>query len=74
MDNMNKELHPYQQRMVCEAQELDNRIANLEEFLAGDLFPSLPEAEQTRMRIQLPAMKIYSQTLHERIKAFAEGQ
>jgi len=43
---MNKELHPYQQRMVCEVQELDNRIANLEEFL----------------------------TLHERIKAFAEGQ
>ena len=42
---MNKELYPYQQRMVCEVQELDNRIANLEEFLAGDLFPSLPEAE-----------------------------
>jgi len=62
----------FQQRVVNECNELDERLEKLLIFLDGDLFKSLPSEEHLRLRRQCAAMKDYSQVLKERIVAFSD--
>ena len=61
---------PYQERVVAEKQELDDRIAKLDAFGRTDVWKELPVAEQGRMNRQFAAMEDYSKALSERIAAF----
>ena len=61
---------PYQERVVAEKQELDERIAKLDAFGRTDVWKELPVAEQGRMNRQFAAMEDYSKALGERIAAF----
>jgi electron transfer flavoprotein alpha/beta subunit len=63
-------MQPYQQRVVEEAEQLDERIDKLFAFTAGPQFRQVPEDERNRMLRQLRAMGAYSAVLHERIEAF----
>jgi hypothetical protein len=63
-------MQPYQQRVVEEAEHLDERIDKLFAFTAHPHFKLVPEDERDRMYRQLDAMRLYSLTLHERIDAF----
>ena len=61
---------PHQQRVVDERTELDDKLAKLAGFTNTVQFSTLPAAEQSRMRTQAVAMRVYSEILQERIAAF----
>lgn len=60
----------FQQRVVQEKQELDDKIVSLDKFLLTDTFHNLSAEEQDRMSRQFDVMKEYSGILDERIDAF----
>lgn len=62
---------PHQQRVLDEKQDLDLRIARLDEFMRRNpTFPTLDAAERDRLEIQLDLMRDLSGILGERIAAF----
>ncbi len=63
-------MQPYQERVVTEKKELDERREKLGSFIEGAIYQSLPEAEQNRLTQQALAMTAYSTILGERIAAF----
>jgi len=67
---MTETLLPYQQRVVDEKAELDQKLDALHASHDGPLFPRLTSAEQARMNLQAHYMARYSEILGERIAAF----
>jgi len=66
-----REMKDFQQRVIDEKIELDEKLVKLKWFLGGStVVSSLPEEEQARLRIQVLVMTIYSDTLGARIKEF----
>lgn len=63
-------MQPYQQRVVEEKKQLDERLDALQVFFAGDIFPELDISERSRLSRQSVAMQGYSDILAERIAAF----
>lgn len=64
-------LQPYQLRVLEEKQDLDMRIARLDEFAQrNQAFLVLPEAERERLNRQLDAQRALSAILGERIQAW----
>jgi hypothetical protein len=61
---------PYQERVVTEKTELDEKLTNLGTFFDTDLFKNLDSEEQARMAEQWYAMKRYSDILGARIASF----
>ena len=61
------ELQPHQQRVVEEAEQLDDKITKLEAFLKSDKVSVVDGQEVTLLGTQLQAMKNYSDLLHARI-------
>lgn len=61
---------PHQERVVKEKAELDEKLEKLNEFGRGELFATLPSAEQERLIRQSKIMDQYSVVLGERIAAF----
>ena len=66
-------MQDWQQRVVDEKKELDNKIGRLTQFTQTQEFQSLPLPETDRLVRQLNAMEDYSEILGERIAAF-EGE
>ncbi len=65
------ELHPHQQRVVDEKKELDDKREKLLTFINGSVFRNLNQAEKDRLITQYGVMGIYSEILHQRIRAFS---
>ncbi len=63
-------MEDYQERVVREKEQLDEKIAKLTAFIGGTTFVSLPDAERSRLSIQLQHMNGYSEILGQRIAAF----
>ncbi len=63
-------MESFQERVVFEKEELDERLAKLRAFLDGEVIQSLPHDEQLRLRRQSNIMWNYSLVLAERIDAF----
>lgn len=64
-------MQPFQQRVVAERAELDQRIAMLGKFIDfNPVFDGLPEAERERLCAQFAVMRVYSDILGRRILAF----
>lgn len=61
---------PYQERVVREKEELDNKISSLEKFIAGPVYSTLPQEEKWRMYLQHMFMAKYSEVLDDRIVGF----
>ena len=61
---------PHQERVVQEEIELADKLAKLDTFLLTELFASLDEREQVRLRLQRWFMAGYLDILQERIEAF----
>ena len=61
---------PHQDRVVAERNELAERLAKLIGFFQSELFCSLAEAEQVRLRNQARFMGGYLAVLDDRINAF----
>ena len=62
---------PYQQRVIDEKAELDERLVKLLNF---PKFADLPQPEQDRMWRQAKHMKRYSDILGERIEAWEQTE
>lgn len=63
-------LQPYQERVVVEKRELDEKLVKLDSFLEGPVFFHLPVDERSRLSSQYGVMQEYSRILGERIGAF----
>ncbi len=63
-------MKPYQERVVNEMKELDEKRVKLELFTGSEIFPTLPKAEQERLKLQIVTMTLYSMILGQRIDAF----
>ena len=64
-------MEAYQQRVVDEKSELDERLGKLIEFIEeSPTFPRLPDDEKNRLRRQKDCMQNYSDVLGERVAAF----
>jgi hypothetical protein len=63
-------MEAYQQRVVSEKSDLDEKTAKLGEFIKSDKFDELPEDERERLARQHDCMEEYSEVLGERITAF----
>ncbi len=63
-------MEPYQERVVAEKKELDERLSKLDAFGRTDFFGKLPPDEQGRLNRQHSIMESYSAVLGERISAF----
>jgi tetrahydromethanopterin S-methyltransferase subunit B len=61
---------PYQDRVIFEKEELDERLQKLEEFVQSPLFSTLDPAEQERLMHQSHLMEGYLNVLIERIENF----
>ena len=64
------EMEPYQEQVMMEKAELDERLRKLDEFGRTDAFAALPSDEQGRLNRQHSIMEDYSQILGERIVNF----
>jgi hypothetical protein len=62
-------MKPYQERVVQEKKELDERMERLRQFIGTDAFDALDHDEQVRLEKQLDVMHDYSGILAERIAA-----
>ena len=63
-------MQDFQQRVVEEKRELDEKLQKLEPFTITETYKALPKDEQARLVRQCYAMKDYSDVLGERIAAF----
>jgi hypothetical protein len=63
-------LLPYQQRVVDEKSDLDEKRGALDMFFGSPVFAGIDHEEQLRMRHQAVHMHIYSTILGDRIAAF----
>ena len=63
-------MKPYQERVVAEKKELDEKIAKLKAFIAGDTFKTVHVYEQDRLHEQRQCMEEYSEILQNRIDHF----
>lgn len=63
-------LEPYQERVVAEKAELDERRAKLVAFLASPAVGVITMPEQERLHQQAVTMGVYSDILRERIEAW----
>lgn len=66
-------MEPYQERVIEEKRELDDKIEKLKTFMNDEVFDELPQKEKENMSIQLSAMFTYSSALKSRIEAFEEA-
>lgn len=71
MSNQSKQL--YQERVIEEKNQLDEKLNKLRIFFYSDVFKGLDPEEQARLRFQELIMKSYSEILHQRIEAFQKG-
>ena len=63
-------MEAYQDRVVLEKKELDDKISKLSLFIISEKFSSVKEDEANRLRNQLSIMIDYSNILGERIANF----
>ena len=63
---------PFQERVIEEKKELDERLVKLTVFVCSETFKKLSSVEQGRLNQQHSIMEHYSAILGRRIAAFSE--
>ena len=63
-------MEAYQERVVAEKKELDEKISKLEAFIQSYRFVDISEDDQDLLPRQLKAMREYASILGERIFGF----
>lgn len=63
-------MQPHQERVVTEKADLDEKISKLSGFMHGETYAELPAVDQGLLMVQIRAMKLYSETLSQRIQVF----
>ncbi|AJW28999.1 hypothetical protein Z042_26280 [Chania multitudinisentens RB-25] len=65
-------MQPHQQRVVDERNELEDRLYRLSSFIAGTVFPRLPEQDRQLLEAQQHTMSAYVEVLTQRIELFTQ--
>ncbi|WP_260863384.1 crAss001_48 related protein [Citrobacter sp. Marseille-Q6884] len=66
-----KELQPHQQRVVCESEELQEKITKLENFVSTNpAYQKMQTDDRVLLSAQLAAMTAYNRILQARIMKF----
>ena len=65
-------MQDFQQRVIDEHAELNDRLNKLINFFGTETFAGLPVAEKRRLDQQVMAMEMYERVLSSRILAFKE--
>ena len=65
------QLRPYQQSVVDEKHDLDEKITQIKYFVGSFIFADVDSDEKDRLQRQLTHMMQYSAVLAERIAAFS---
>jgi len=60
-------MEEYQQCVIDEKKDLDNKIERLIDFISGNIFKEVSIPEQRRLIRQKGIMELYSDVLNERI-------
>jgi hypothetical protein len=60
----------WQDRVVEEARQLDERLGKIELYLACSEFTRLDPMDRERLKAQCRVMRWYSEILHDRIESF----
>ena len=60
----------YQQRVIEEHAELENKAGKLQKFIIGEKFAVVSDEEQRRLVLQHHIMTAYALVLEQRITAF----
>ena len=63
-------MQAYQQRVVDEEQELYAKLKALESFTLSAHFSDVAKSEQSRLCLQVHAMRMYDEILRQRIANF----
>jgi len=69
-----KKMNGWQQRVIDEKRELDEKRSRLDDFQAGDTFAGLEPMDRALLNKQMDAMGIYSRILEMRIERFCAAQ
>lgn len=64
-------MHPYQERVVDERQQLTNKTDKLAVFIRSDAFDDLSIQEQALLLSQLDYMRLYGDVLDQRIQLWS---
>ena len=65
-----RNMQPYQERVVIEKTELDEKCSKLSSFINSETYYTLNSLEQLQLAWQLKFMTLYSDILGERIAGF----
>lgn len=57
----------FQERVIAEKEQLDERTNKLDAFIDTAAFGKLPQAQQALLKVQLHSMKAYSECLSQRL-------
>jgi hypothetical protein len=64
-------MEDYQERVIAEQKDLEDKIVRLVAYMEdGETFNSLPDVEQSFLKVQLYAMRMYNFILEQRIYRF----
>jgi len=63
-------MRDFEERIVSELDELDERMSALSAFMYGDVYSTLPDLDQYMLTVQFQAMSVYAAVLADRIKRF----
>ena len=67
------DMKPYQERVVAERDELEQKARKLSQFIGTDpAFDTIDPEEQERLKVQNDIMWQYYEILNERIKNFKD--
>lgn len=67
-----KQMMEYQERVITEKKELDEKLGKLTSFITTGVFAALDVEEQARLFVQRSVMQMYSEVLADRIEAFKD--
>ena len=65
-------MRDFEERVISELAELDERMSALSAFMYGDGFPTLTDVDQVLLMMQFRAMASYAALLSDRIERFKE--
>ena len=65
-------MEQWQERVIQEKKELDEKIDKLKKFLDEESIDALDQTERLRLEVQLTIMESYSNILHARILSWSQ--
>ena len=63
----------YQERVIDEKNDLEDRLVKLKNFLSSDMFHKLNDREKDLLSLQYDAMSIYNNILEKRIAKWMDS-